>query len=58
MMIKERSTMELIAKAFPALLIVGGFFCVLAIGGIVADYCFPHSKWLNRFIDSLPMNWM
>lgn len=50
--------MELIAKAFPALLIVGGFFCVLAIGGIVADYCFPHSKWLNRFIDSLPMNWM
>ena len=30
---------------------------IFAIGCIVADYVFPKSKLLNRWIDSLPANW-
>lgn len=31
------------------------FRFILAIGGFVADYIFPHIKPLQRYIDSLPM---
>lgn len=31
------------------------FLFILAIGGFVADYIFPHIKPLQRYIDSLPM---
>lgn len=37
------------------LMIFTGYMIVLAIGGFVADYIFPHIKPLNDFIDSLPI---
>ena len=49
--------MELIAKAFPALLILAGVFCTLAVGCIISDYVLKRSRHLNKFIDNLPMNW-
>lgn len=49
--------MELIAKAFPALLIIAGIFSTLAVGGIISDYILKRSHRLNKFIDNLPMNW-
>lgn len=39
---------------FEFLIIVAPFMVLLAVGGIVADYVFPHIGFLNRFIDSLP----
>ncbi len=36
------------------LTILAGFLLTLAIGGVIADYIFPHIKSLNRWIDSLP----
>ncbi len=35
--------------------IMGGFLLILAAGGVVADYIFPHIKLLNKWIDTLPM---
>lgn len=29
---------------------------VLFVGGLIADYIFPHIKFINRFIDSLPLS--
>lgn len=37
------------------LMILTGYMIVLAIGGFVADYIFPHIEPLNDFIDSLPI---
>lgn len=39
----------------PELMILAGLFVVLTVGGLVADYIFPHIGPINRFIDSLPM---
>ena len=50
--------MELIANAFPALLVLGGFMLLLGVGGIIADYGLKHIKPLERFFRNLPMNWM
>ena len=33
---------------------VGGFMFMLGIGGVIADYAFPHIPFIQRFIDSLP----
>ncbi|MPM27526.1 hypothetical protein SDC9_74038 [bioreactor metagenome] len=30
-------------------------FLVLTIGGVVADFIFPHIKCINRYINRLPM---
>lgn len=37
------------------LIFLSGFFVLLGIGGIIADYIFPHIKPLTRYIDRLPM---
>lgn len=37
------------------LLYVAGILLTLGVGGLVADYIFPHIKPLERFLDSLPM---
>lgn len=37
----------------PALLILTGTFAVFSIGGLIADYIFPHIGTLNHFIDQL-----
>lgn len=48
----------MLQDAFPALLVLGGFCFVLALGGAVAKYVFPHIKPIERFLDSLPMSWL
>lgn len=30
------------------------FLLILGIGGLIADYVFPHIPFIERFIDSLP----
>jgi hypothetical protein len=45
----------MLQDAFPALLMLGWFFCILSVGGAVVKYIFPHIKPLNRFFDSLPL---
>lgn len=37
------------------LAILSAFILVLGIGGLIADYIFPHIGPLRRWIDSLPM---
>ncbi len=37
------------------LAILSVFMLVLGIGGLIADYVFPHIGPLQRWIDSLPM---
>lgn len=27
----------------------------LTIAGLIVEYIFPHCKWINRYIDNLPM---
>lgn len=40
------------------LLVLTGFFFMLAVGGVISDKVLPRSRVLNRFIHNLPMNWM
>ena len=42
---------------FNCLLIMTGFLFVLSIGAFVSDYIFPHIKWLNDYMKTLPMFW-
>lgn len=49
--------MEYLSNAFPAMLILAGFFFTLVVGGFVADKVLPKSKRLEEFIGNLPMNW-
>lgn len=37
------------------LAILSVFLLILGIGGLIADYVFPHIGPLQRWIDSLPM---
>lgn len=37
------------------LAILSAFMLMLGIGGLIADYVFPHIGPLQRWIDSLPM---
>ena len=37
------------------LAILSVFLLILGIGGLIADYVFPHICPLQRWIDSLPM---
>lgn len=43
------------AVVFLFLFYVAAILLTLGIGGLVADYIFPHIKPLERFLDSLPM---
>ena len=36
------------------LAILCGFLIVLGIGGLIADYVFPHIPFIERFLDTLP----
>lgn len=47
-------TPELIDEAVVNLLLLAGFLVVLGIGGLVADYVFPHIPFIQRYLDSLP----
>ena len=48
-------TAEALDAAVVFLLYVAGILLTLGVGGLVADYIFPHIKPLERFLDSLPM---
>lgn len=37
------------------LMLLAGWLGILSIGGLVADYIFPHIKPLIKYLDSLPM---
>ena len=34
--------------------ILCGFLIVLGVGGLIADYVFPHIPFIERFLDTLP----
>ena len=48
-------TAETLDAAVVFLLYAAGILITLGMGGLVADYIFPHIKPLERFLDSLPM---
>ena len=48
-------TAEVLDAAVVFLFYVAAILLTLGIGGLVADYIFPHIKPLERFLDSLPM---
>ena len=48
-------TAETLDAAVVFLLYAAGIHLTLGVGGLVADYIFPHIKPLERFLDSLPM---
>lgn len=47
---------ELLGEAIVDLGILAAFLAVLGVGGLIADYVFPHIPFIQRFLDSLP-NW-
>lgn len=48
-------TAETLDAAVVFLLYAAGILLTLGVGGLVADYIFPHIKPLGRFMDCLPM---
>ena len=48
-------TAEALDAAVVFLLYVAGILLTLGVGGLVADYIFPHIKPLGRFMAGLPM---
>lgn len=49
-------TPDMLDEAVVDLAILAAFLLILAAGGFIADYVFPHIPFIERFIDSLP-NW-
>lgn len=47
-------TPEFIDEAIVCGMILAGFMLVLGIGGLIADYIFPHIPFIQNYIDSLP----
>ena len=45
---------DLLGEAVVALGLLSAFLLVLGIGGLIADYVFPHTPFIERFLDSLP----
>lgn len=45
---------ELMGEAVVGLGILSGFLAVLGIGGLIADYVFPHIPFIQKYLDSLP----
>ena len=35
--------------------LVAGFLLILGIGGLIADYVFPHIPFIEKYLDSLPL---
>ena len=47
-------TNELMGDLVVNLAILCGFLAVLGVGGLIADYVFPHIPLIQRFLDTLP----
>lgn len=45
---------DLLGEAVVALGLMSGFLLILGVGGLIADYVFPHIPFIQRFLDSLP----
>lgn len=45
---------DLMGDLVIALGLMAGFLLVLGIGGLIADYVFPHIPFIERYIESLP----
>lgn len=45
---------DLLGEAVLALGLMSGFLLILGVGGLIADYVFPHIPFIQRFLDSLP----
>ena len=41
-------------EAVAALVILIGYFCILGIGCLIADFVLPRIPFIQRFLDSLP----
>ena len=47
-------TPDLPGEAVVALGLLAGFLLVLGVGGLIADYVFPHIPFIEKYLDSLP----
>lgn len=47
-------TPDMIEEAVVDLIILAGFLVLLGVGGLIADYVFPHIPFIQRYLDSLP----
>lgn len=47
-------TPEFMGEAVVGLIILSVFLGILGIGGLIADYIFPHIPFIQNYIDSLP----
>lgn len=47
-------TPEFMGEAVVGLIILSVFLGILGIGGLIADYIFPHIPFIRRYLDSLP----
>lgn len=45
---------DLLGEAVVALGLMSGFLLILGVGGLIADYVFPHIPFIQRFLDSFP----
>lgn len=45
---------DLLGEAVVALGLLAGFLLVLGVGGLIADYVFPHIPFIEKYLDSLP----
>ena len=44
----------MMSNLVPFLGYTAALLLILVIGGLIADYVFPHTPFIERFIDSLP----
>ena len=47
-------TPDMVEEAAVALAILSGYLITLGIGGLIADYVFPHIPFIERFLNDLP----
>lgn len=47
-------TPEFMGEAVVGLIILSVFLSILGIGGLIADYIFPHIPFIQNYLDSLP----
>ena len=46
---------DLLGEAVINLGLLAGFLLILGIGGLIADYVFPHIPFIEKYLDSLPL---
>ena len=46
---------DLLGEAVINLGLLAGFLLILGIGGLIADYVFPHIPFIEKYLDSRPL---